>query len=84
MKLDNYITHLELKRKGLKIRCKELLMASDKIKIKRNVQDPNYNEIQKIRSEITDINNKLIFLLSLKKGVVKSETDRVQEIVKGR
>lgn len=78
MKIDNYITHLELRRKALRKKCTDLLLASDKIKLKKNTIDPNFDEINKLRNEIREINNKLVFLLKLKKGVI-NESNRVQE-----
>lgn len=83
MKIDNYITHLELRRKALRKKCIGLLMVSDKLKLKNNGIDPNYDEITRLRNEIKIINEKLIFLLNLKKGII-NENNRVQETFKRR
>lgn len=80
MKIDNYITHLELRRKALRKKYDEIQLQSAKIKQWKK-EDPYFDEITKLRSEIKEINKKLKFLLNLKKGVV-NESNRVQESIK--
>ena len=82
MKINNYITHLELRRKSLRKKYEELQLQSAKAII-RHKADSNFDEITKLRSEIKEINGKLKFLLDLRKGIT-NENNRVQETSKRR
>jgi hypothetical protein len=73
MKIDNYITHLVLRRKGLNEKLTLLLMSSDKVKVKKNTKDPNYYEITNLRKEIFEINNKIGFYKNLRKAMSENE-----------
>lgn len=83
MKIDNYIRHLELKRKGLSEKRTSLQKAADKIAIKKGY-DPYYEDLTRLKNEISNINNKLIFLLKLRKEIIEHEANRVQEVIKGK
>jgi hypothetical protein len=73
MKIDNYITHLVLRRKGLNEKLTLLLMSSDKVKVKKNTKDPNYYEITNLRKEMFEINNKIGFYKNLRKAMSENE-----------
>ena len=87
MKIDNYITHLELRRKALIKKINNLQSASithftnSYTNPFKKRLDPNFDEINKIKNEIKEINNKLKFLLNLRKGVT-NENNRLQESTK--
>lgn len=80
MKIDNYIRHLELQRKGLKEKHNNLQGASDitfsekgyTCTLKKRL-DPNFKEITETRHNIKELNNKLEFLTKLRKELINNE-----------
>lgn len=71
MKIDNYIRHLELQRKGLKTKYNDMEKAADK-NLRTGI-DPLFDEKTKARNKIKEINNKLEFLTSLRKELINNE-----------
>ena len=72
MKIDNYIRHLELQRKGLNERKTNLLRDSDKQVMKKGY-DPNYIQITETGNKIRETSNKIKFLTELRKELINNE-----------
>lgn len=70
MKIDNYIRHLELQRKGLREKYNDIQNSKTQF-IKGT--DVSYEELQSIRNKHRDTTNRLKFLLNLKKEIINSE-----------
>lgn len=71
MKIDNYIRHLELQRKGLKTKYNDMEKAADKDL--RTGIDPLFEEKTETRNKIKETNKKLVFLNNLRKELIKNE-----------
>ena len=71
MKIDNYIRHLELQRKGLKTKYNEMQNTGD-TRIKVGL-DPLFHKRMKTREQVKEINNKLDFLKNLREELIKNE-----------
>lgn len=70
MKIDNYIRHLELQRKGLREKYNDIQNSKTQF-IKGT--DVSYEKLQQIRKTHKEATNKLKFLLNLKKELINSE-----------
>lgn len=76
VRIDNYIRHLELQRKGLKERHTQLLRITDKKYFKVGLKkrlDVNFDETQEIRQNIRELNKKIKFLTNLREELIKNE-----------
>ena len=71
MKIDSYIRHLELQRKGLKTKYNNMENAVDK-DLKTGL-DPLFKEKTETRNKVKEINNKLDFLNNLRKELINNE-----------
>lgn len=78
MKTDDYIIHLKLRKKAIQEKLTDLLLSSDKL-VKVNANDPNFYETTKLRNELKEINNKLDFLINIKRGMIKNENNRIKK-----
>ena len=72
MKIDDYIRHLELQRKGLKEKYNKLQGASDKTFFVNRL-DPNFGAIKETRVKVREVNDKLTFLRNLRKEIMNYE-----------
>lgn len=70
MKIDSYIRHLELQRKGLKEKYNDI--QSSKTHFVKGT-DVSYEKLQEIRKTHKETTNKLKFLMNLKKELINSE-----------
>lgn len=83
MKIDNYITHLQLRQKGLQKKYMQLMKISDKA-VSKWQKEPNFDEIINTRIEMESIDEKLDFLIKLRKEMINIENSRVQKTSKRR
>jgi hypothetical protein len=76
VKIDDYIRHLELQRKGLRAKYIEFQRETDrnynKLGLKKGL-DPKFEETAIVRNNIKEINNKLEFLNNLRMELINNE-----------
>jgi DNA-dependent RNA polymerase auxiliary subunit epsilon len=71
MKIDKYIRHLELQKKGLKTKYNNMQDLCDK-RTKTGL-DPLFEERTETRNKIKETNNKLEFLTNLRRELINNE-----------
>lgn len=71
MKIDSYIRHLELQRKGLKSKYRKMQSTGD-TRIELGL-DPLFEEKTETRNKVKETNDKLMFLTNLKKELINNE-----------
>lgn len=71
MKIDNYIRHLELQKRGLKTKYNNMQNTGD-TRIKVGL-DPLFDKRLETREQIKETSDKLEFLRNLRKELINNE-----------
>ena len=79
MNINDYITHLELRKKGLKYKISGLQKQSSTMNIKKNKERDklNFDELTDKRCEVQELNSKIEFYKKLKEAIINEEVQQI-------